>query len=522
METVEIFCGVALFIFLLGAFMYILIMGPSRYHRNGIVGRTYDFLMDLPGIFCSCFFCLFYRCSYTRGRKKWRQCSDYTFQERNPLMVIFYVVLVWSVEAGYLLFALPQLRAPLWSKFVSWALVLLAECFYGLAVFSDPGVVTSREEIEARDAAFAKHAANKKRAKSSKQQQAGEEKGKGAKRRTRAAGSGGGGSSSGSSVSSSDGHKNENGNRGPEAKREQAKKKEAHRKFLLSPEAEARQNRRYVVDGILFAVNTIDSRNNNGSREYSPETSIGTECITCHVPRPSRSKHCRLCGHCVRRFDHHCPWINNDVAENTYRWFLIFIFFHAVSCMWASWDICAIMKDFLVENRAWGWKVILAGGQFYRLSVVDYILILVSYKTFLSCLLFFAFVIGIVLWVFWIYQMSFAVRNLTMNDMFKIDDAAMFISSLPTLTVVHREASNARQRLELILGRPPRRLQDLKEPAADILPGSREDRAYRNEIRGMLSSDLRDMFNRGVWRNLMEVMFPYSYGAHAEKRVKQN
>uniref|UniRef100_A0A3Q3N3U8 Palmitoyltransferase n=1 Tax=Labrus bergylta TaxID=56723 RepID=A0A3Q3N3U8_9LABR len=36
-----------------------------------------------------------------------------------------------------------------------------------------------------------------------------------------------------------------------------------------------------------------------------------TVCSRCETYRPPRAHHCRVCQRCIRRMDHHCPWINN-------------------------------------------------------------------------------------------------------------------------------------------------------------------------------------------------------------------
>lgn len=48
-------------------------------------------------------------------------------------------------------------------------------------------------------------------------------------------------------------------------------------------------------------------------------------CVQCMVRKPLRSKHCRRCGRCVAKIDHHCPWVHNCVANNNLRHFYIYI-----------------------------------------------------------------------------------------------------------------------------------------------------------------------------------------------------
>ncbi|CAG0899707.1 unnamed protein product [Darwinula stevensoni] len=50
-----------------------------------------------------------------------------------------------------------------------------------------------------------------------------------------------------------------------------------------------------------------------------------TVCVRCETYRPPRAHHCRICRRCVRRMDHHCPWINNCVGEWNQKYFIQFL-----------------------------------------------------------------------------------------------------------------------------------------------------------------------------------------------------
>ena len=49
-------------------------------------------------------------------------------------------------------------------------------------------------------------------------------------------------------------------------------------------------------------------------------------CKYCNEIKPLRTHHCSLCGVCVIKMDHHCPWINNCIGQNNQRYFLLFLF----------------------------------------------------------------------------------------------------------------------------------------------------------------------------------------------------
>ena len=71
------------------------------------------------------------------------------------------------------------------------------------------------------------------------------------------------------------------------------------------------------------------------------------ECRTVKVPR---SRHCNICGVCVDRFDHHCPWLNICIGRRNQMQFMIFL----VVELFFLYAVAGIILVFYVEEF---WRV---------------------------------------------------------------------------------------------------------------------------------------------------------------------
>ncbi|XP_029624463.1 palmitoyltransferase ZDHHC7-like [Salmo trutta] len=59
------------------------------------------------------------------------------------------------------------------------------------------------------------------------------------------------------------------------------------------------------------------------------------KCPKCCSIKPQRAHHCSICKRCIRKMDHHCPWVNNCVGEKNQRFFVLFTMYIALVSVYA-------------------------------------------------------------------------------------------------------------------------------------------------------------------------------------------
>ncbi|XP_023235052.1 palmitoyltransferase ZDHHC23-like [Centruroides sculpturatus] len=61
-----------------------------------------------------------------------------------------------------------------------------------------------------------------------------------------------------------------------------------------------------------------------------------SKCGICNIVQPARCGHCRLCGHCVLRRDHHCIWLDTCIGAKNHRTFIIGLLAMFIACIYGS------------------------------------------------------------------------------------------------------------------------------------------------------------------------------------------
>lgn len=77
-----------------------------------------------------------------------------------------------------------------------------------------------------------------------------------------------------------------------------------------------------------------------------------SECATCRIVKPARSKHCTWSGVCVARFERHCTLFNQCVGAGNARYFLGFLVSHLAICLYGFYLGMMILRSWYAQMKA--------------------------------------------------------------------------------------------------------------------------------------------------------------------------
>eukprot|EP01061_Rhynchopus_euleeides_P003913 TRINITY_DN1318_c0_g1_i1.p1 TRINITY_DN1318_c0_g1~~TRINITY_DN1318_c0_g1_i1.p1 ORF type:complete len:389 (+),score=122.43 TRINITY_DN1318_c0_g1_i1:79-1245(+) len=231
---------------------------------------------------------------------------------------------------------------------------------------------------------------------------------------------------------------------------------------------------------------------------YSFDESLyfkGAECPTCVFKKPARSKHCKLCNRCVRRFDHHCGWLNNDVGEGNLKWFFFFLLSHCLLCGYGVYTCWAILSYVVDKKKLLTAKFIMGDGEHVQATyamVAKYLL--QEYPVVVGEFVFMGFVV-LMMVCFMGYHLYLVSINYTTNETFKVSD-------LQEMNAAYTE--HVKRHHEFAAEHPDCRMPELPPPPPPVPKTKRGEWLY----------------DKGFLGNFVDAFFPSSPQPDGAKKKK--
>uniref|UniRef100_A0A0D9Z7Q9 S-acyltransferase n=1 Tax=Oryza glumipatula TaxID=40148 RepID=A0A0D9Z7Q9_9ORYZ len=211
------------------------------------------------------------------------------------------------------------------------------------------------------------------------------------------------------------------------------------------------------------------------------------ECSTCKITRPARAKHCRICDKCVARFDHHCGWMNNCIGEKNTRYFVAFLVWHFLICLYG-----AVILGFILAGELKERKVVYILTVYYGIDnsfsglfphVAQWLLAVHNTQILLAV---FLAIIALLLGGFCAYHTHLCLTNTTTNETFKWQDYIMWRKKVNE----EKAAANGEVRKS-----PPSKWKAFFSRSHT----EADETIVKNNI-----------YDRGMIRNMCEVFVPFS------------
>eukprot|EP01063_Lacrimia_lanifica_P012723 TRINITY_DN1940_c0_g1_i1.p3 TRINITY_DN1940_c0_g1~~TRINITY_DN1940_c0_g1_i1.p3 ORF type:complete len:400 (+),score=121.62 TRINITY_DN1940_c0_g1_i1:1643-2842(+) len=132
-----------------GAAVYILTLGQTKFHRDGIVGKLNVWLTHFPGVVIAKVAGLAYG-DQKKGDALAQRVSHWLFDTRHPLMFYAYILLTGSAVVLYYAYVYPALfdwcikgYGSVWHTVAAPVVTIFTLALFFAACWSDPGEVTA-------------------------------------------------------------------------------------------------------------------------------------------------------------------------------------------------------------------------------------------------------------------------------------------------------------------------------------------------------------------------------------------
>ncbi|KAK9919710.1 hypothetical protein M0R45_028291 [Rubus argutus] len=220
------------------------------------------------------------------------------------------------------------------------------------------------------------------------------------------------------------------------------------------------------------------------------------ECSTCKIPKPARSKHCSICGRCVARFDHHCGWMNNCIGERNIHYFMAFLLWHTLLCIYGTVAIGLILAGQIKEFRVIDILTVYYGleNSFGSLSPHVIQWLVGGYNTQILLMMFLA-IVALLLAGFFGYHAKLCLTNTTTNETFKWQD---YVSWQRKLNEARASSAALKASINGITS-------ERKPPESKWRTIFR-----RSPLENVEVVVTNNIYDKGLIQNVLEIIFPIS------------
>ncbi|KAG9324311.1 hypothetical protein KVV02_004600 [Mortierella alpina] len=248
-------------------------------------------------------------------------------------------------------------------------------------------------------------------------------------------------------------------------------------------------------------------------------------CGTCKIQKPARSKHCSLCNMCVARSDHHCGWINQCVGHKNHRHFIVFLYSAVQVCWYGTFLIFHVftsrmydspMYKFLVATKRWEQL-----GPFRTYHIFIYQM---QTDKSLGALGVFAALAGLVVFIFFVYNLYLVATGVTTNESFKWEDVGEMIYRRELVEVTEVDAAGVPigpKQYEQRDRRHPSHPKYVAPPPPAQQPGQQQQQHAQPSGQGAKTRQIRVMerviskmkeidniYDQGVRTNISSILWP--------------